>query len=233
MTTPMPWSYSSLSDHANCPRAFYEKRVIKSVKDEGSEALVWGNQVHKAFELYVGSGTPLPDVLKAHTGYLNGLRRRGGVRHVEKRVALNRKLQPCGFFDKDVWWRGVLDYHSLQGCVAELVDYKTGKRKPDWRQMQIFGIWIFAAYPEVETISMEFYWTALVSEGFTPAEDYTAVTDSMLTRRKDIPKLWSDLTPDLKRYAQSFKDDVWPEKPSGLCSWCPVKHCQHWKPRRR
>lgn len=221
MPTPMPWSFTSLADHKNCPRAFYEKRVIKSVKDESTEALVWGNQVHKAFELHVGEDKPLPDSLERHSGYLFGLKHRGDVRFVERKVALNRKVQPCGFFDKDVWWRGVLDYHAIQGCVAQIVDYKTGKRKPNWAQLHLFAIWIFANYPKVSTVSMEFYWTSL------------ELTDKELVHRKDVPALWAGVMPDLKRYAQSFKDDLWPENPSGLCAWCPVKHCQHWKPRRR
>lgn len=222
MSVPQAWSYTALTDHKNCPRAFYEKRVLKSVKDEGSEALVWGNQVHKAFELYVGEGKSLPDVLQPHQGYLDGLRRRGDKRFVEKKVALNSQAHPCTFFDKAVWWRGVLDYHCIQGCVAEIVDYKTGKRKPDWAQMQVFALWVFANYPQVDTISMEFYWTTVKD------------TDRLLTRRKDIPTLWGALLPDLKQYMQSFKHDIWPERPSGLCNgWCPVKHCQHWKPKRR
>jgi ATP-dependent helicase/DNAse subunit B len=75
MPTPLPWSPSALSDYKNCPFAYYRKRVVKDVKDEGGEALQWGNKVHKAFELYIKEGKPLPDVLKEHQKLLDVLAR--------------------------------------------------------------------------------------------------------------------------------------------------------------
>jgi hypothetical protein len=221
MPAPMPWSYTSLTDFKNCPRAFYEKRVIKSVKEESTEALVWGNQIHKAFELFVGHGTPLPDMLAEHQPFLDKLRQAPGVAKAEEKVALNKRAEPCGFFDRDVWWRGVLDYHRIHNRTADVVDYKTGKRKPDWVQLYIFAIWVFAKHPDVTTIDLHLYWT----------QDKQA--DTKLVTRPMIPELWSHMTGDLRQYRQAFHDDVWREKPSGLCNgWCPVRHCEHWKPKR-
>lgn len=221
MTTPKAWSYTALSDHTNCPKAFYEKRVIKSVVEQQSEQMLWGNKVHKAFEDYVGSGTPLPDMLQSHQDYLDGLRVRGDNRFTERKVALDKSLKPCTFFAQDTWWRGVLDYHSIQGNTVTIVDYKTGKRKPDFRQLWIFAIWIFTHYPQVEFVRVGFYWTQ------------DREVDNDLLTRDDIPRIWTDLLKDLKPYVYSFKHDIWPAKPSGLCNgWCPVKNCEHWKPKR-
>jgi len=219
MTTPAAWSYSSLSDYKNCPQAFYRKRVVKDVQDTSTEGLVWGNKVHKAFELYVKEGKPLPDMLKEHQFILDPLREMGSKRWTERKIAMNRKLQPCGFFDKDVFFRGVIDYTSLNGCGATIVDYKTGKQKNDFAQLKLFALWIFAEYPHVTGVECKFYWTK--TKTFT-RETYT---------RDQIAQLWGDFVPDLRQYRRSFHEDLWPTKPSGLCAWCPVTDCKHWKPR--
>ena len=221
MTRPAAWSYTALSDFTNCPKQFYHKRVLKDVREEQSEQMLWGNQVHKAFEMFVGHGQALPDMLKDHKPYLTELAAQGTERFTEKKVALNLRGQPCGFFDKDVWWRGVLDYHCIDQSVVDIVDYKTGKRKPDFRQLHLFALWVFLRYPHVGAVRMRFYWTQDKAE------------DKQLAIRPDVPKMWSPLVQDLRGYVRAFKDDVWPAKPSGLCNgWCPVRSCQHWKPKR-
>lgn len=221
MTTPMPWSHTSLDDFVNCPRSFYEKRVVKSVKEEESEQLIWGNKVHKAFELRVKDGTALPDMLAEHEPYLNSLVVKLGDHATEQKIALNRKGQPCGFFDKDVWFRGVIDYHSIFHSVAEVVDYKTGKPHKKFKQLKLFALWIFAKYPDVQAVNVAFYWTG------------TREITSDLLMRRDIAAIWGEFLPDLRQYAQAFKEDVWQPRPSGLCNgWCPVTGCEFWKPKR-
>lgn len=219
MPAPQPWSYTSLKDFKQCPKKFYEKRVAKSVRDESTQALVWGNQVHKAFELYVGHGQPMMDVLKPHEAYLDRLKALPGSSHVELKVSLNKRAQPCGYFDKDVWWRGVLDFHNVNGLSGFLVDYKTGWRKPDWVQMSIFALWMFAQHPQLLNIEMQIYWVTIRE------------WDRQTVTRSQIPELWARMTKDLRLYKQAFNDDIWPMRPSGLCPWCPVKTCPHWKPK--
>lgn len=219
MTTPAPWSHSALSDYKNCPQAYYRKRVVKDVQDTSTEALVWGNKVHKAFELYVKEDKPLPDVLKEHQFILDGLMELGQNRWTERKIALNRKLQPCAYFDAGVFMRAVIDFCVLQGCGATIVDYKTGKQKSDFGQLKLNALWIFAEYPHITGIETRFYWTQ--TKTFS-RETYT---------RDQIAALWSEFVPDLRQYKRSFHDDLWPTKPSGLCAWCPVKDCKHWRPR--
>lgn len=219
---PLPWSYTSLDDFVNCPKAFYEKRVIKSVKEEETEQLIWGNKVHKAFEDYVKSGEPLPDILAQHENYLKRIIAFGGTPHTEQKIAFNLKGQPCGFFDKDVWYRGVIDFHAVNGTTALIVDYKTGKQHSKFKQLKLFALHVFARYPDVRHVDVRFYWTQAAA---ATGERYA---------RGQIPHLWADFLPDLKQYAQAFKEDVWQPRQSGLCNgWCPVTTCEFWKPKRR
>ena len=219
---PMPWSYTSLDDFVNCPKAFYEKRVLKSVKEEESEQMIWGNRVHKAFEYYVKHNRPLPDILEQHEQYLKRIMAFGGKVATEEKVAVNLKGEPCGFFDKNVWYRGILDFHAVNGNEALIVDYKTGKQHSKFKQLKLFALNIFSRYPQVTHVDVRFYWTQACT---ATGERYA---------RGQIPQLWQEFLPDLKQYAQAFKEDIWQPRQSGLCNgWCPVTTCEFWKPKRK
>jgi hypothetical protein len=219
---PVPWSHSRLEDFKNCPRAFYEKQIAKSVTEEKGEATLWGERVHKHFEDFLTDGVALPQELAMHEGFLLKLMGLPGEAGIEERIALNTSGQACGFFDDDVWFRGVIDYRKINGDQALLVDHKTGKRHEKFQQLRVFALHTFIAHPEVNTVRAEYYWT---QQQKTAGETYS---------RKDVEVLWRPFIPDLAQFAQAFRDDVWQPRQSGLCNgWCPVTGCEFWKPKRR
>lgn len=219
---PLPWSHSALADFENCPRAYHTKRIEKSVKEERTQAIIWGEQVHKAFEDRLKLGTPLPETLTEHEDYLRSLQRMQGVSATEQKIALNRQLRPCGFFAADVWFRGIIDYQKITDRAAHLRDYKTGKPHSKFQQLKLFALYTFAQYPLVETVEVKYYWTINKTE---TGEVYA---------REQIPALWSEFVPALRQYAEAFKTDTWQPRQSGLChGWCPVTSCEFWKPKRR
>lgn len=218
--TPLPWSFSSLEDFINCPKAFHEKRILKSVPPESSPEMDWGNYAHKAFESRQASSTQLPPDLTIHEPYMQRIEAWPGNFWTEQKVALNRKLMPCTFFSPDVWWRGVIDYKKVHETLAKAVDYKTGKPHEKWKQLASFALHTFATHP-VELVDAQFYWTK------------TQTITRKVYARAEIPQLWAQFVPDLKQYATAFKDDVWQARPSGLChGWCPVTKCEHWRPKK-
>ena len=217
--TPLPWSHSALDDFTNCPRAYHAKRVIKSVKEEKSEQMIWGERVHTAFELRLVNGDVLPDELIGHEAYLSRLQKTKGISAAEQRIALDRQMQPCGFFAPGVWFRGVIDYSKISVPHALIVDYKTGKPHSKFAQLKLFAIYMFVQNPLVETVEATYYWTKTGTE-----------TKAVYHRGEN---LWEEFIPKLKQYTEAFKTDVWQPRPSGLCNgWCPVKTCEFWKPRR-
>lgn len=219
---PLPWSHTGLSDFVNCPRAFAEKRVYKTVKEERGEEAIWGERVHKHFEERLVDGVVLPDELDRHEEFLARLEAEPGVLTVEQKIALDIRAQPCEFFGRDVWYRGVIDAKKVNGAYAHVVDHKTGKMKSCFKQLKGFALHTFAAHPEVQTVRAEYYWTQML---VTTGETYT---------RDMVPDLWKTFSPDLKQYAQAFKEEVWQPRQSGLCNgWCPVTTCEFWKPKRR
>jgi hypothetical protein len=219
---PRPWSYSALDDFDNCPRAYHEKKVVKSVVEEPGEQQLWGIYVHKAFEDRQRDGVVLPADLEQHEPFMAKLQAAPGVASVESQVAFSRDLKPCGFFAPDVWWRGVIDFRKVAGNQAMVVDYKTGKVKNKYDQLEQCVIQTFIAHPEVSVVRVAFYWTVTGEPG--PSKDYT---------REDIPAIWARIVPKLKQYAEAFKTDTWQPRQSGLCKgWCPVTQCEFWQPKR-
>lgn len=221
---PQPWSFTVLNDFKNCPRQYYEKRVLKRYKEERTEQQIWGEQVHKAFELRQRINKPLPPHLEEHEEIMRRLEEKPGDLFVEEKAALNRQVQPCDFFADDVWFRGVIDFAKVDldrsPSIATLVDYKTGKVKNQFDQLELFALYAFARWP-VEIVNVQFYWTM------------TRETTKMVIGREEIPEKWKKFIPDLKQFAQAFKTETWQPRQSGLCNgWCPVKTCEFWKPKR-
>ena len=58
---PIKWSYSSLSTFKQCPRKYYHTKVAKDVVEPMSQAMLYGNRVHKAAEEYVRDGKPIEE----------------------------------------------------------------------------------------------------------------------------------------------------------------------------
>ena len=58
------WSYSSIKTFDQCPRKYFHLKVLKDVKDSGSDATIYGQEVHKAAEDYVKDGTPIPEMFE-------------------------------------------------------------------------------------------------------------------------------------------------------------------------
>ena len=159
MRKPLPWSYSALDDFINCPRAYSEKRVFKTVQEPQSEQMLYGNYVHKAFENRIKHGSALPPDLMQHERYMQQLESDGRELFTERKIALNTKAQPCSFFDRGVWFRGVIDFTALGETNAKVIDYKTGKEHQKFAQLKLFALWLFAKHPELEKVHCEIYWT--------------------------------------------------------------------------
>jgi RecB family exonuclease len=218
---PKPWSFTSLEDFINCPKAFYEKRIVKSVVEEASSAMLHGNYVHKRFECHLRDGEVLGPATDMHQPFMERLRDLPGQAFYEQKVAIGRDFNACTYFADNVWWRGVIDFKKVDGAHARIVDYKTGKKHEKFQQLKLFALHTFAAHPEVTQATVQFYWT---QNQTTSTEVYT---------REQIPMLWSWFVPHLKQYKLAFQNDIWQPRQSGLCNgWCPVTSCQFWKPKR-
>jgi len=154
MSVTYNWSYSSLDLFLQCPHKYYRLKVKKDIKEPVSDHLTYGLDVHRAAENFIKDGTAIPEKFKFIEPMLQKLNAYEGEKLCEHRMGLTRNLEPCGFFDKRVWWRGVADLIILNGDSAKIVDYKTGKssKYADTKQLEILSLAVFRHFPQVKRV---------------------------------------------------------------------------------
>jgi hypothetical protein len=202
-----------------CPQKYYRLRVLKDVKDPPAEHLNYGLAVHKAAEDYIGKGVPIPEkyvaILKTSLDRLNAME---GEKHCELRLGLTQGLEPCGFFDPDVWWRGVADLIIIKDDSAYVVDYKTGKssKYADTKQLELLSLAVFKHFPQVKKIKGGLL--------FVVANDLIKAN----YEQDKAGVYWTKWLEDTGRLEAAITNDVWNAKPNFTCrQYCPVHDCQH------
>ena len=220
------WSYSSIKTFDQCPKKYYHLKVAKDVKDTGSDATVYGQEVHKAAEDYIKFGTPIPAKFKFIEPTVAAFNNIPGEKHTELKLGVKKTdagYEPCGFFDKDVWWRGIADLLIIDRGRGWLVDYKTSKsaKYADPKQLDVMAGALFVHYPELKTIKSALAY--VVSNEFIPKIHAAGQRDEYLATFHD----------ELDRLEHAELSGVWNPKSGPLCGWCPVVECEHHRPRRR
>lgn len=212
------WSYSSLSLFQQCPKKYYHLRVAKDIKEPETEHLMYGKLVHEAAEFYIKNNTPIPPEFAFIQPHLDKLKGLGDTHLCEYRMGLTRNLEPCDFFDKDVWWRGVADLIVLKGETAFLVDYKTGKssRYADTKQLEILSLALFKHFPEVKKIRAGLLF--VVANDFVKADYDTSAPEIY----------WVKWLNETKQLETAYESGTWNAKPNFSCkNFCAVTSCLH------
>jgi hypothetical protein len=207
-----------LALYQQCPKKYYHLKVVKDIKEPLSEAITFGNEIHKIAEEYVGKGRPIPEKYNHIEPALKVLKDMPGEKLCENKLGLTADLKPCGFFDKNVWWRGVADIIILQGDTALTVDYKTGKSSKfaELKQLEIVSLAIFKHFPEVKKVKAGLM--------FLFADDF--VKTAYLADSQQ--ELWGSWISDVGQLQASVENDMWNPKPNFTCrGWCPVTSCDH------
>jgi len=144
------------------------------------------------------------------------LRERKGQKLCEIKMGLTENLEACDFYASDVWFRGIADLVILDGEVATVVDYKTGKsaKYADKGQLELMALALMARYPEIKKVR-----AALL---FVVCNDL--VKDTYM--EYDKSKLWEKWLDKYGRMETAAKEDMWNAKPNGLCKrYCPIIEC--------
>ena len=213
------WSYSSLNTFKQCPKKYFHTKVAKDVKEKQSEAIIYGNQLHEIAEKYVRDNEPIPDAFMFIKEPIDKiLNKFKGDVFCEHRLGLTVNLAPCGFFDKDVWYRGVIDLLIVDGDRAVIVDYKTGKNPAyaDTKQLEIMSLAVFSHFPDVKTIKSALLF--LVNPALIKAD----------FDREDKTELWAKWYGDVAQLKSCHESNVWNPMPNFTCSrFCPVESCEH------
>jgi hypothetical protein len=220
------WSYSSIKTFEQCPKKYFHLKVVKDVKDNPGPEAVYGTEVHLAAEEFIRDGKPVPDKYGFILPVVERLAKFPGDKRVEMKLGLRKEgneFSPCSFFDKEVWYRGIIDLLIVNGERAHLLDYKTGKnaKYADMKQLDLMAGAVFVHYPEVQEIKSGLLY--VVSNEF-PKKTHV---------REKLNEYLSVFDEQLERLDDAMENGVFNPKSGPLCGWCPVIECAHWKPKRK
>jgi hypothetical protein len=214
-------SYSSVKDYEGCARRYHEVRILKKFKSKDTEATLYGTAVHKAFEDYIKDGTPLPANFAHYKPFVEPLAAHPGDIRCEERMAIRVDFSPCGFFDKDVWFRGIPDYLAISksGKTALVGDYKTGKssRYADTAQLELMAAMVMLHHPTVQKVKGALLFVVV---GDIIKAEY---------KRTQLPEILSKWAGRAGAIEKAVDVGVWNPRPSALCKFCPLSEeaCEH------
>ena len=215
-----PWSFSKSKAFEQCPKQFYHEKILREYPFVETDAIRYGNAFHTAAEEYVRDGTPLPKKFDYALDMLNSLNAKKGKKLCEEKLGVTENLTPCGFYDDEVWYRGIADLLIIneEDGLAWVIDYKTGKnaRYADKGQLELMALLVFAHFPKVKS----------VRAGLLFVVSNNLIKDSYAD--SDAATLWTKWANVYSIMQAAEKRNVWNPKPSGLCKrHCPVTVCVH------
>lgn len=212
-------SYSAIKDFEGCPRRYHEVRILKKFKSKDTEATLYGTAVHKAFEDFITDGVALPPAFAAYRQFVEPLAQLDADIRCEEKMGIRADFTPCGFFDADVWFRGIPDYLAISksGKVARVADYKTGKssRYADTAQLELMAAMVFIHHPSVERAKGALLFVVV---GDIIKAEYT---------REQLPEILSKWAGRAAAIEGALDVGVWNPRSSALCKFCPVSSCEH------
>ena len=216
MARPFAWSYSALDSYELCPKKYAAEKVYRIVKEKRTSVGDYGDEGHKHFEKRLISNKPLPLDLRHHESVLAKLAAAPGEGMPEQKLALNRDFKPTGFFDDDVWVRGIIDFAKVNGQHLLVIDHKFGRMKEGFDQIDLMVAIMFCYMPEINTATGAYYWA---KEKKLTRKKYT---------RNNGPAIWNGFLPRVKQMENAKKNDEFPARPNFLCKrHCPVKSCPY------
>ena len=201
-------------------------RVKKDVTDPGSTASRYGERIHKILEDFVKNRASLDLVSPTDrttvyyaTQVIFALKNLGYKVLPELQVALTRKLEPCNWFDENVWLRSKLDLVCIKDNKIITLDWKTGSPKNHTiealDQLDIAALQLFRHYPETEQIAAQLVYIPEIIAGPENPRQFFHPVDQL--------KLIADVFNDVIRIEEAETNDVWNAKPGNHCNWCPCK----------
>ena len=204
-------SYSRHHAYTQCP--FRAKlKYIDKLEEPTGPPLIRGSKIHKLAEDYVTAriGVRVPDELKTFSDEFKALRKLKQPVLVEIQWAFKKDWSECTWFDYETYCRVMLDavVTNKDGSM-QIIDYKTGKvREEQKEQLELYAIAGLIMFPEVESISAEFWY---LDHGVEIKETY---------HRKDLKKMQKKWD---KNFRPMLNDKQFAPRPGNACRWCHFK----------
>jgi len=220
---PFSWSYSSLANFEGCPKRYAHEKYWCDTPFVESEAIIWGNRVHKAAEQALkGEKVDEPELLKPIEKYINLFKAqesKGAKLHAELEIVLDENLKPVkgkrAWFSEKAWYRGKLDVVVINGANAYYYDWKTGNKvRDDEGQLKICCAALSTVKPKIKSFTPKLIWTK--------HDTVTGIKEGSLSKNH-IREIWSGTLKRVKRMEEAWRTGNFPARPSALCGWCLAK----------
>lgn len=218
MSKPFAWSWSALNSYETCPRRHFLTKVAKAYPEKQNQAMIDGQNFHRAIELRIEKGKTLPQDMAYIEPTIQRLEQvaKGGTIVAERKIGLTRDFEECEYFDKKVWLRTVIDCQIDLPDRSLITDWKTGKVKEDYDQLALSAAVKFAITPTTEKVTTSYFWFAA----------HRVTRESFV--RADAPRIWQNILPRVIKLERALVEQDFPPKQGGLCKdYCPCVNCEY------
>jgi len=211
-------SHTFLSSWDNCQFKAYRMYIAKDLPRQAqTKQMRYGNEVHSAFESRLkGEGERRgewrwPEGMKKFETIAAPLVRIGAK--AEHAIGIKENGDAVGFWDDRVYLRGKVDSVAIDGVVAAVFDWKTGKRREDKAELETHAVLIKAHYPQVKRVIASYVW----------------LQDMEVGKAHDVSHTEAKLA-EIRSVANTVRNCMavgfFPKRQNGLCGWCPVMDCE-------
>ncbi len=212
-------SHSFLNAWENCPRKAYRLYIAKDLpKQPQTKQMLYGNEVHSAFEVRIKHGTKFPPGMEKFEALAAPLDAAGAIG--EQMLGMRADGSVCDFFAQDVWLRGKIDARVSKGTAAAIFDWKTGKRREDRAELETHAVLLRAYDSRLIRITACYVW--LQDNEVGKAHDVS-----------DTARKLDEIQTTMRIVERCLQDEDFPPRPNPLCGgdWgsCPVVDCEHRK----
>jgi CRISPR/Cas system-associated exonuclease Cas4 (RecB family) len=223
------WSWTGLSTFRQCPFQFEQTALRKAFTKTSGPALERGSKVHEALATWLLTGEdeafdalrlPSAPIIRQLVGRMNGIL---GPPRAECSVAVDAEWRPCGFFDEQVWGRGLVDVLWHANDAAVLIDWKTGSSAADPLQLRLLAYLVLAHLADVDVVRAAFFYV-----------DQPEITKQMVkitVERSEFAKIATDGVKELDDLYTAINLENFQPKPGKHCNWCPVETCPYYRQR--
>lgn len=212
------WSYSGMKSFQGCQRRYHEVNVLKNFPFVDTPETIYGKEVHSAIEDFINDGVCLPESYSGFKSAVDKINRIDGIKYCELKMGVLRDGEPCDFYDKAAWVRGIADLIiiSSDGRKAIIIDWKTGShRYPDHKQLELMFLLLCAKFPDIEEFDC---YLVFLAHGVRVNARYT---------KNNTGEYWDYWEGEYKKLEAAFEAQTFPPRPTKLCGWCPVSSCQY------
>ncbi len=224
----MPYSHSRLNTFETCPRQFYHRYIARDVEFKETVHTKTGTALHAAVEHRLKADKNVSTKLEPEFGdtdiemmYLNAVKVRNQIaarcaNHYRQWVELELKYA-CHDFDFIGYVDWLVQPHERPHSMI-IVDWKSGKVRKDFDQLDRYAWLVFENFPKVMRVLGLFAYVKhdVIKTKTYNRSDADIVRMDVLNRVQNIDKL-----------GVTVYDD-WRPKTSGLCkAWCDVLSCPH------